>query len=753
MSSQGSVVSQGDHAMGTDAARATYGFDGTGITVGILSTSFNFRGGEDADKASGDLPQDTQILPGQNGNSDDEGRAMAQIVHDIAPGASILFATAQGSLQSGSYDPQTVQSNLQDFADNIVKLAQAGAKVIVDDFFSVYETSYQNSVVTQAIDNVVKNYGVTYITSAGNNGNKGYESPFIAGTSPVTVQGLKETWHQFAPGQNYLPITVGATNGDQPPARFSLQWDSPSASVSPGHGSTADLDAFVYDSSGTLVQSFTGMGSVGGDAYQVFTLPQKSTIQTYYVRIGLHDGTAPGDFRIIDESNGAPITLGDVPTNTTHATSNGHHAAPAAISVGEAVYGHTPAYGVSPPTVDVASALGPSTITYDTDGTPLATPLHPAAPALVGPDGGDTTFFGTSDPDGTGHPNFFGTSAAAPHVAGLVALMLQANPSLTSEDIRGLLQDGAIDMDNPYTTGFDTGPDAATGAGFVQGTSLGYAATGVITNDQHKALIVGTHVGETFVASGGHETFEGRGGADVFAGQAAALNGDTIADFTNADTIHVTDAGAQVYHLASANGQVSFSLSADGSQGTTLALGGGAYSGSVHQQADAHGGVDLTFSTDPAVANVFRFYDAATHDHVFTASASEAAAVKANLPDYSSEGQPWATPEQGSGTTDVFRFFDTATHTHFLTASAAERDAVIANLPSYHYEGVAFESYAQPGTADTFGLERFYDVNTHVHTYAAPDEAAAIRAGSAGPGWTDEGVAFIVHAAQHDLIA
>lgn len=739
-SSQGSVVSQGDHAMGTDAARATYGFDGTGITVGILSGSFDTLGEEDADKASGDLPQDTQILPGQNGNGDDEGRAMAQIVHDIAPGASILFATAQGGLQT--------------FADNIVKLASAGAKVIVDDYFYNVETSYQNSVVAQAIDYVTKQFGVTYVAFAGNNGNKGYESPFIAGAASVTVQGLAETWHQFAPGQNYLPITIGGANGGTDTATFSLQWDSPSASVSPGHGATADLDVFVYDDAGHLADAFTRMGSVGGNAYQTFTLPITSTTQTYYVRVGLHDGTAPDDFRLINESNaGAQITLGDVPTNTNHGTLNGHVAAPAAISVGEAVYEHTPAYGVNPPTLDPNSSVGPSTVTYDTDGTPLATPLHPAAPALVGPDGGDTTFFGTSDPDGTGHPNFFGTSAAAPHVAGLVALMLQANPSLTSEDVRGLLQDGAIDMDNPYTPGFDTGPDAATGAGFVQGTSLGYAATGVITNDQHKALIVGTHLGETFVAGGGHETFEGRGGADVFAGQAAALNGATIADFTNADTIHVTDAGAQVYHLASANGQVSFSLSADGSQGTTLTLGGGAYSGSVHQQADAQGGVDLTFSTDPAVANVFRFYDAATHDHFFTASASEADAVKANLPAYSSEGQPWATPEQGSGTTDVFRFYDTATHTHFLTASAAERDAVIANLPSYHYEGVAFEAYAQPGTADTFGLERFYDVNTHVHTYAAPDEAAAIRAGSAGPGWTDEGVAFIVHAPHHDLIA
>jgi hypothetical protein len=94
----------------------------------------------------------------------------------------------------------------------------------------------------------------------------------------------------------------------------------------------------------------------------------------------------------------------------------------------------------------------------------------------------------------------------------------------------------------------------------------------------------------------------------------------------------------------------------------------------------------------------------------------------------------------------VFRFFDAATGAHFLTSSTAERDQVIATLPSYHYEGIAFEAYSAPGD-DTLTLERFYNMQTHLHRYAASaEETAAILHGSAGPGWVDEGAGFIVHA-------
>ena len=96
-SSVGSVTTRDDVAVQADAARTAFGVDGTGVTVGILSDAFDtggLGGSYAADIASGDLPDDVLILQEFSGVGIDEGRAMAQLVHDLAPGADLQFATA-----------------------------------------------------------------------------------------------------------------------------------------------------------------------------------------------------------------------------------------------------------------------------------------------------------------------------------------------------------------------------------------------------------------------------------------------------------------------------------------------------------------------------------------------------------------------------------------------------------------------------------------------------------------------------------
>ena len=117
----GSVVSEAVVAHGIRAFRDNInaGITGAGLRIGVLSDSFDtITGGLDADIASGDLPDDVTVLLDID-NGSDEGRAMLQLISDIAPDAELVFRTAF----IGSAD----------FANGIDELADDGCDVIVDD--------------------------------------------------------------------------------------------------------------------------------------------------------------------------------------------------------------------------------------------------------------------------------------------------------------------------------------------------------------------------------------------------------------------------------------------------------------------------------------------------------------------------------------------------------------------------------------------------------------------------------------------
>lgn len=153
----GKVKSQGDQAIQADKARRSLDVSGKTVPIGVLSDSYNCLGGAALGVTNGELPSNVKTL--QEGFCDsivvDEGRALMEVAHDVAPGAPLLFHTADGGMAN--------------FAQGIINLADAGAKVIVDDAFYLTEPYFQDGIISQAIDQV-KSRGVAYFSSAGNSG-------------------------------------------------------------------------------------------------------------------------------------------------------------------------------------------------------------------------------------------------------------------------------------------------------------------------------------------------------------------------------------------------------------------------------------------------------------------------------------------------------------------------------------------------------------------------------------------------------
>lgn len=206
------------------------GVNGTGVKVGVLSDSVDALPGL---IATGDLPPDTVVVPGQDGiPGTSEGTAMMEIVHDLAPGAKLFFASAFNSPES--------------FADNIRTLRNVyGCEIIVDDVSYSDEGVFQDSGIAQAVNDVTAS-GALYFSSAGNAGNltsgnsSTWEGDFNAGSASGSPLPAGYTLHIFSGTQQFNRLAAASQVVD-------LQWSDPLGA------SNNDYDLFVLNSAGTSV--------------------------------------------------------------------------------------------------------------------------------------------------------------------------------------------------------------------------------------------------------------------------------------------------------------------------------------------------------------------------------------------------------------------------------------------------------------------------------------------------------------------
>lgn len=506
----GTVTSQGDNARVTSPgavqaalARSTYAVDGSGVVVGIISDSYDADLTAGASVIAGDLPgignpngftAPVQVLDDDLSSfSIDEGRAIAEIVHDLAPGATILFHSA---FNNG--DDET------SIATAIDALRLAGADVIIDDVGYLNQPFFQDGWAARATDAAFA-AGCTHFSSAGNSGRDSYEGVFVSMKKGAT------TYHDFSGGlgdDNLLDIVVPADRS----VRVTLQWIDPFPSLSPGITQAAnDFDLFaVYGAAQQVVDLSTESQVNGADPWELVLIDNDTTEERTYGLAIVARTVADPNIELKLVLTGSVDVVDDADTNSP--TIYGHTAAAGAMSLAAIYYGDT--------TVESYSSRGPVRILFDEFGTPTSEVRD--KPNLTATDGVDTTFFG-SDSDGSGFPNFFGTSAAAPHAGAVAALIIQRGRDLgvelTPAEIYAIMQETAYDL---HATGFDFD----SGFGLVD-------AMAAVTRVADYAPVLGDFTGDGLVTAadfpGFLACFAG-GGSDC---ELADMNQDGLLDLSD----------------------------------------------------------------------------------------------------------------------------------------------------------------------------------------------------------------------------
>ncbi len=438
-------TSEGDTAHDAKGARSRFGVDGTGVGIGVLSDGIGTLAER---QASGDLPDSVVILDGQAGEGNHrEGTAMLEIVHDLAPGAHLYFATAFGSPA--------------EFAANIEALCDAGADVIVDDVTWVSEAAFQDDVVAKGVNAAVEK-GCFVFSSAGNAGNLNdgtagvWEGDFKDAGGDLNVDDMSVgDLHEFADGVSDNLIKDAADF-------HLLKWADPLGA------SANDYDLYLLDESVTnLVRASTSVQDGEQDPLEGF--PGFDHDVDRHLVVVRHAGE--GRYIRLNAFRGE---LESVTAGQTFGHSAGENAitvaAVSAVSAGGAGGVFDGSESVEP-----FSSDGPRRIFFQPDGTVISPGNFSSTggEVLDKPDLAAADRVSTSTP---GFEHFVGTSAAAPHAAAIAALMVQAaggRNRIDAATLREALAEAALDIDA-------SGVDRDSGAGI----PLAPAAVQAVVVDQ-----------------------------------------------------------------------------------------------------------------------------------------------------------------------------------------------------------------------------------------------------------------------------
>lgn len=393
----GSIISDSDHLHNADAFREITGLAGEGIKIGVISDGVNHL--KEA-QSSGDLSK-VNVLSDNTGG--DEGTALLEIIYDLAPESELYF--------------HDCGQNTIAFKEAIKSLVDCGCNIIVDDICWPSEPYFEDGSIAQYLKKVMKNSknGFIYVSAAGNAGLSHHQSIF---------NGDASGHHDFSAvdGIQLMPVFV-PPNGL---VQVMLQWDDRFGK------SSNDYDLYLFDNQYNVINEDCGVTTQNGSNNPIeFTYYQNNTSETQIVYIDVHQ--FKGENKTIELYVYGGFVLA---YSTSEDAIYGHAALPEVITVGAINVKEFDGTINTDYKIAEYSSKGNVTITFP------KTELRPK-PDICG-------FSGVNVSGAGNFPStFYGTSASAPHIAALTALIWCQSPDKKASQIKKVLFEHAIDLGEP----------------------------------------------------------------------------------------------------------------------------------------------------------------------------------------------------------------------------------------------------------------------------------------------------------------
>jgi Subtilase family len=502
---QGIRDTQGNQLHNADNARLNKGINGAPIKVGVVSDGVS---NWPPVAGTNDLPPGIELPMGMG--TGDEGTAMLEIIHDLAPGSLLAFCPSGGNIVS--------------FKNAVAALVQtSNCKVVCDDVGWYSEPYFYHGNVAQHLQALGAGTNYVHVSAAGNDAEVHHQQLFTDANSNNEHDPLLQA---TLPNGGVLEVW--------------LQWND----NVPNYG---DYDIVLEDNStGTSLPTASYSRSAAGGGYPgeyAIYINNTGSTQTVDAVIKYVSGNKNRTMEVFFELwNGAFITTASKPNFSAADSIIGQAALPGVVAVG-AVNQATPT------AIESFSSQGPV--------THINTPQI-QKPDVVGVDN-VTVSVGVTAPWSGFPTSFSGTSAAAPHIVGLLALAWSYSPSVSPAGLVSAMTSTAADLG---TGGFDSIfgfglPDADLTAGALNLPPVLTVPIATINATQKVGKpVVGLSVSDPDVGSGNLTlTFTASNGTITVDGTVA--NGVILNEITGNGTNYVTvTAAASAINttLASQNG-------------------------------------------------------------------------------------------------------------------------------------------------------------------------------------------------------